>query len=78
MLPKSKALILTFKQTVSAMAAEDFCRTKGLPGRLIPLPREISAGCGLCWKAPPEAEETLCAALAEAGLRWDRAYVLEV
>ena len=22
----------------------------GIPGRLIPLPREISAGCGLAWR----------------------------
>ena len=29
------------------------------PGRLIPLPREISAGCGLAWKAEPEARTML-------------------
>ena len=25
-----------------------------IPGRLIPLPRELSAGCGLAWRMPPE------------------------
>ena len=25
-----------------------------VPGRLIPLPREISAGCGLAWRMLPE------------------------
>ena len=28
--------------------------TAGNPGRLIPLPREISAGCGLAWRMLPE------------------------
>lgn len=32
------------------MAAERCCTGNGLDGRLIPLPGEISAGCGLAWK----------------------------
>ena len=31
----------------------------GLPGRLIPVPRSITAGCGMCWSAPPEAQAEL-------------------
>ncbi len=30
------------------------CATAQIPGRLIPLPREISAGCGLAWRMTPE------------------------
>ena len=29
----------------------------GIFGRLIPLPSEISAGCGLSWKTKPEEKE---------------------
>ncbi len=29
-------------------------RSAHIPGRLIPLPRELSAGCGLAWRMPPE------------------------
>lgn len=78
MLQKKPALILTFRRTMQAMAAEDFCRSHELPGRLIPLPREISAGCGLAWKAPPESKDSLCRALDEAGLAWEEAHILEV
>lgn len=78
MLKKTPALLLTFRQTVQAMACENYCREHALPGRLIPVPREITAGCGLCWKAPPEAEETLCRALADAGLMWSGVYLLEI
>lgn len=41
--------IITFFTTTDAMAFERYCLGKGLPGRLIPLPGEISAGCGMCW-----------------------------
>lgn len=33
------------------------CMETGIPGRLIPLPREISAGCGLAWRMRPEEWE---------------------
>ena len=31
----------------------------GIPGRLSPVPGEISAGCGMCWSAPPSAREAV-------------------
>ena len=32
------------------MAVEEYCLKNNVSGRLIPLPKEISAGCGLAWK----------------------------
>jgi len=75
---KKPALIITFPSTAAAMEAESFCLEQGLPGRIIPVPREITAGCGLAWKAPPEAEAQLTDALREAGLAWSAMQVLEV
>lgn len=51
--------VVSFPTTSAAMAMEAACRAAGLPGRLIPLPRSISAGCGLCWAGPPENREAL-------------------
>lgn len=78
MLKKQLCLILTFRQTTQAMAAEKHCRQLMLPGRLIPVPREITAGCGLAWKAPPESREGICDALDRAGISWEQAHILEV
>ena len=75
---KKPALIITFPSTAAAMEAESFCLEQGLPGRIIPVPREITAGCGLAWRAPPEAEAQLTDALREAGLAWSAMQVLEV
>ena len=66
---KEKRLVAAFYTTHDAMAFEDFCRSNGIAGRLIPLPREISAGCGLAWCAEdPDQEECLRADLQAAGI----------
>ena len=75
---KKPTLVITFATTTQAMAMEKFCQTQGLPGRLIPVPREITAGCGLSWKAAPEDQESLTAGLTESGLGWQEMYVIEI
>ena len=78
MLKKKPALIITFATTTQAMAMEKFCIQQNLPGRLIPVPREITAGCGLSWKALPEEKDRLVAALTAAGLQWAECHIHEV
>lgn len=65
---KLPRLIVTFHTTTAAMAMEHVCEQAGLPGRLIPVPREITAGCGLAWSAPPEARLRLEAFVREQGI----------
>ena len=78
MLKKKPALIITFATTTQAMAMEKFCARQNLPGRLIPVPREITAGCGLSWRAQPEEQELLTRALAQAEMKWEACHILEV
>ena len=62
---KTMKLIVTFHTTTGAMAMESLCKERGVPGRLIPVPRAITAGCGLSWCAPLESRgeiETLVVA----------------
>ena len=56
---RKPALIITFSATTDAMAMETYCQARNLPGRLIPVPREITAGCGMAWSAPAEARPAL-------------------
>lgn len=69
MIKKTTKLIITFHTTTDAMAMEVACKSLGAPGRLIPVPRSISAGCGLAWCAPPECESSLRSLIEESGLR---------
>ena len=62
---KEPRLIAAFPTTADAMAVERSCEAQGLPGRLIPLPPSISAGCGLCWCTAQEERESLSALLKE-------------
>lgn len=56
---KKLRLIITFHTTTAAMAMEASCARADLPGRLVPVPREITTGCGMAWKAPLEARADL-------------------
>ena len=56
---KSMRLIAAFPTATAAMAMEKACRQEGLSGRLIPVPRAISASCGMAWCAPPEERPSL-------------------
>lgn len=48
---KTLKWVVTFPTTTEAMKMEAICGTE--KGRLIPVPKEISAGCGLAWCAEP-------------------------
>ena len=72
---KAPALVISFANVTEALAVENACKAAGLPGRIIPVPREITAGCGLAWKAAPEDRETLVAALDAAGLTYQGVHI---
>ena len=65
---KKPALVIAFDTTAQALAAEKLFTESGLPGRMIPIPSQITAGCGLAWKALPADEELLRGELAAAGV----------
>ena len=65
---KKLQLILSFKNTVDALEMEQIGQRRGLPGRLIPLPSVISAGCGLAWTTEPENRDITLSVIKEEGL----------
>lgn len=56
---RTEKCVVTFRTTAGAIAMERACKAVGVPGRLIPVPRSITAGCGMCWAAPPAAREAV-------------------
>lgn len=65
---KEKYIVITFHSTTEAMAMEKKCKQKKVPGRLIPVPESIAAGCGMCWCTKIEDKETLDQFLKETSL----------
>lgn len=49
MIRKTEKLLITFFTTTDAMAMERLCKEHSVAGRIIPVPGNISADCGLCW-----------------------------
>ena len=62
--------MVSFPTTAAAMACEELCHGRGLPGRMITVPSQVSAGCGLAWRVLPEERGDIEAALAGAGIPW--------
>ena len=47
-----RKIIVSFDSTFDVMECEQLCLAAGVPGRIMPLPGSITAGCGLCWAMP--------------------------
>ena len=70
---KEERFVVTFATTTGAMAMERACQAAGLP---VPVPRSITAGCGMCWSAPPSARADLEALVIRERLDVDGLYAV--
>ena len=67
---KTPHAVLTFDSTADAMAVQAAADAGEVPGRVIPVPSEISAGCGLAWSVSAGQRDELLAALESHGLAY--------
>ena len=67
-----KVVIVTFESVTDAMAMEEAVKEAGLKGELIPLPDELSAGCGYAWKHELTERGPLEALMKEKALDHDK------
>jgi hypothetical protein len=58
------------------MTMEKQCNANGIPGRLIPVPREITAGCGLAWRMLPEDYRQYEKRMQTIGISFERSVQL--
>lgn len=70
--------IVTFPNTHAALAAEKFIADKGIGGRIIPVPTEISAECGLALSMDPQVQDDFVSKSQEAKLVYSQIYRLEI
>lgn len=48
--------IVSFETNTDAIMMKVCASRYGLPGRIIPIPHSMSAGCGMAWAVPEECE----------------------
>lgn len=68
---KELSLIITFHTTAEAIDLERKCKAYGLKGRMIPVPRELSAGCGIAWCCEHTMEESMQLFMNENNIEYD-------
>lgn len=54
-----KKLYVIFYTSSEAMATEFVCKENKIDGKLVPVPRQISAGCGISFESREENFEIL-------------------
>lgn len=75
---KEQRFIITFQSTIEAMDMEEICKENGIRGRLIPVPRQISANCGMAFSALPSEKEEVLAFIEENNITYEAWYELEL
>lgn len=73
---KTEKVVVTFHTTTQAIFMEQCCRQENFPGRLIPVPRQISSGCGMAWCSPREERQKLKGLIEENGIEAEGIYEL--
>lgn len=68
---KETKLYITFYTTAEAMATESVCRENNLLGSLVPVPRVLSAGCGIAWECSPILKPSLLELLEKEDIEWE-------
>ncbi len=56
--------VVLFKSVSYALKAEKIVKAAGLPYKLIPVPKQISADCGICMRFESAFQDQIIAALA--------------
>jgi hypothetical protein len=65
---QERRLVITFHTTAGAIALEKLCKSKGIPGRLVPVPRSITSDCGIAWSMALEYRAAMEKAIADREL----------
>ena len=75
---KEERLVVSFHTTTDAVVMRALGTSAGLRGRMIPVPRQISAGCGLAWSEPADNADTLYRAIESHTLEYEAITPLEL
>ena len=75
---KKPHTVITFSSTQAAMAFEDAARNHNFPGRIIPVPSAISAGCGLSWCVEEEKRQELLDCCSAYNLSFEGIFTVDL
>ena len=71
---ESNERIITFSNTHQAISAEGILLAAGFSVKVMPMPSEIAAGCGICLRVAPEECDAALDALVKSGEGFEGVY----
>ena len=71
-------MVVSFDTTEDVMDIEAKAPTIGLPGRVIPVPPEIEAGCGMAWSVPLDESDDLAQKMDDASIEYSAITLVEM
>ena len=78
MLDKKEYLLITFPNVTEAMRLEAASEKAKVPGRLIPVPRQIISTCGMAFRAEPGQKQQLADLAAQEKITVEEYFNLEL
>lgn len=79
MAKRAPHVVVAFSTTADAMGFQALAaNSPTLTGRLAPIPRQISAGCGFAWREPAENEATLRQLLNDSKTEFETIALLDL
>lgn len=73
---KEKKLYITFSTSSDAIATESICKEKKISGKLVPIPRVLSASCGMAWECDITLEKEILEILKKEDIEYDNFAIL--
>ena len=64
-------LYISFHTSAEAMATEKVAKLNNIKGKLVPLPRRISASCGMAYETDISSKDLIKNLLEENDIEWD-------
>lgn len=78
MLKTEMKILVSFNSTTDALAFEKLCKVNEIDGRMIPLPKKISAGCGIAWISPIEIKDKVKTIIKENNFKYEQMFEMEI
>ena len=75
---KDIKIIITFNTTADAFAIKKFAKKSHIEGRLITVPRELSAGCGTAWMSPIDQKQALIDIIKQNNLYYEQLHEMSL
>lgn len=71
-----ESLYISFHVTADSIACRLACEENNIVGKLVPVPRSMSAGCGMAWKTEVAEEDIIRKLLGQKDIEWDQMKIL--